>query len=373
MFIAERLMGVGLYTFALVMTCFFLIYSTIGYKVILGCYTAILCVMAFCYEPYVTADLYRIYAMAREFAAWGFGDFFKLFTVTSSTPGARLFYWCAGRMGIVELIPAITCLICFSCVFYLLSRTVERSGVGRANLAAALFFFMATGNYMMMVSNIRTMLSLSLISYCFYRESVEKKYHLFHLVLYLTAASLHNLAVVMIALRLMAALLERKMTWGKRLAYLLLLGTACLWTWDVMGPFVKDVLETAGVYVFGDQYSYFWEYVIGSVVLMVELWIVRATGRAKCIHTEEYLGLRRFLLLCLLTALVFFFEFSIFYRLINCFAPILAAPLLMVALQNEERKGRGAMARTGVAAVSACLLFLSCCRGSLCSLKFFVL
>lgn len=370
MFIAERLIGVGIYSFALVMVCFFLTYSTIGHRAILRCYTAALCVMAFFYQPHVTADLYRIYAMAREFAGWSFRDFFQLFVVTNSVPGARIFYWCAGRAGMVQLIPAMTSLVCFSCIFYMLSRSVERNGVGRRELSAALFFFMATGNYMMLISNIRTMLSASLIAYCFYRESVEKKYRFFHLALYAAAASVHNLGVVLIVLRLAAGLLDRQLTMGKRIVYMFSLGVAVLWIWRIMGPVIAEKVRD---YVFGDRYSYFWEYVIGSIALMVELWVLRGVRRMERQEQEEYFGMRRFLLVCVLTALAFCFEFSVFYRFVNCIGSILTAPLLMAVLQDKERKGEGGMAYAGVTGVSVCLLFLSCCRGSLCSIKFFTL
>lgn len=372
MYIIERLIGVGVYAFTLVLVCFFLACSTLDCKAVLRVYTAALCVMAFCYEPYVTADLYRIYAMVREFARWSFLDFLQQFVVGSAIPSARLFYWCVGKTGIPRLLPAAACLICYRCLFYMAIQTMRREQISRVELAAAVFFFMSTGNYMMLVSNIRTMVALSLIAVCLYRESVEGKYRLAHLLAYLTAATMHSVGAVLVVLRLVFLLLDGHLTRGKRLICAGLLCACGWWARPLLRSTAADIAEKFRAYVLGNQYSYRWEYAIAAVALCVELWVLYRMRRSGTRRTE-YAALCRFSGVCIGAALVFWFEFSIFYRLVNCLVSMLMVPPLMSVLRDARERGSGAAACAAVAAVSGCLLVLVCCRGSLCGLKFFVL
>lgn len=372
MYILERLIGVGSYAFTLVLVYFLLAWSTIDCKWIFRFYTAALCGMAFCYQPYITADLHRIYGMIRTFSHWNFSDFFQQFVVGSTIPSARLFYWCVGKIGYPELLPAAACLICYRCIFYMVMKTMQREQISRAELAAAVFFFMSTGSYMMLISNIRTMLSFTLIVFCFYRESVEGKYRISHLLLYLIAVTMHNAGAVMAALRLCLLLIDRRRTLGRRIIGAAALCCAAVWCAPLLQPMAADIGEKFRFYVLGDQYSYLWEYIIGAVVLAVQLWVISRVRRSGS-GMGDCAGLNWFLLLCVVIALTFWFEFSVFYRLVNCMGTLLMLPLLMAVLRDERMRGRGETACAAVTLMAGCLLILVCSRGSLCSLKFFVL
>lgn len=374
MFLVERLIGVGTYCFVLVMVCILLGFSTVSVRKLLGGYTVTLCVMAFCYEPYTTADLYRIYEMVREFSALDLASFFDVYVRKTTVPFARILYWLIGKTGIPRLLPAVTCLICYGCIFYMLCRTAERSGAGRGTLAAAVFFLMSTGSYMVLISNIRTMLALALIAFCFYRETVERKFSLLHGLLYLVAAGTHNLGVVLLVLRLLCPLADRRLTAGRRAAYFLCLCGGITCAAVMLRPALEALSDKFCAYVLGKQYSYFWEYVIAGIVLLSELCILRQFGRGKEDRYGEYAGLGRLLKLCLLIAVAFCFEFSMFHRLVTYIAPMLAVPLMMlVPGRQREKQPAGPGTQTAVMALSVCALILSCMRGSLCSLKFFVL
>ena len=61
MFIIERLIGVTIYSLFLFLICILLKFTTISSRLIIRIYFVFLCVLSFFYEPYITADLYRIF------------------------------------------------------------------------------------------------------------------------------------------------------------------------------------------------------------------------------------------------------------------------------------------------------------------------
>ena len=333
--------------------------------------------MAFCYKPYVTADLYRIYESLKVFSTFSFLEFWNELVLTSSTPVARLYYYFIAKIGVPELLPAITCFIVYSCIFYIITKTAEKFSIERINIAIAVLFTMSVGNYMIVISNIRTMLAIALICWCFFRESIEEKYHLFHLLLYLMAGLLHNLAIVLIAFRIIVFLLQKRTARKKlfliRISSIVIFGFASLY---LQGLFL-EVIEKAYEYLTGDLYSYKWEYIIGAIIYFVEVWLLLKMKNNKNTNKILLNDTNNYLILCLLSATIFFFEFSIFHRLVTYIAPILALPLLMQIL-NQNDKGNNSYyhvitTRTLVTAISLMLLFLTCFRGSICSLKFFII
>jgi len=91
--IAARLIGIGTFAYCLAMICLLILYTNISLKGLLGWYASVLAVMGFFYEPYITADLYRIREMMVTFAAMELQTFVRTYVVTSSVPVARMMYW----------------------------------------------------------------------------------------------------------------------------------------------------------------------------------------------------------------------------------------------------------------------------------------
>ena len=82
---------------------------------------------------------------------------------------------------------------------------------------------------------------------------------------------------------------------------------------------------------------------------------------------------RTFITICLLFALIFCYEFSIFSRTITYIVPILTIPILMSQLQFEDGRRKVNNFRTYILIWSCIIMFIACARGTLCSLKFFEL
>ena len=373
MFIVERLIGVGIYFYFLAAVCLVIAFSDIRLKYITRAYTVILAAMGFLYKPYITADLYRINESLRQFSDYGFSRFYSIFVKDSSIPAARIFYWIIGKTGVSELLPALTCLIVYSSIFYIFVKSAEKYGTDRKSIAVTMFFIMSSGCYMMVISNIRTMIAISLICFCTYRETVEKKYSVFNIILYIIAALSHNLSVIILAIRIAIIVLDKRKTLAKRILWLAVFAIGLAVIALRFSYIFSSVFEKAISYITEDGYSYIWDYIIAVLAFIVE-----ATALVYCMKKRkecpELTSNNNFLLLCLGLAVIFCYEFSIFHRLIIYISPVLSIPSLLFCLRSESGKKAlfGVMYyRDFVLLISVISMVISCTRGSLCSLKFF--
>lgn len=369
-----RLIGVGTFAYFLVMFCLLVAYTNISIRGLLGGYCVVLSVMAFFYEPYITADLYRIREMMTTFSALELPAFLRIYVATSAVPVARMLYWLVGRSGVLGLLPAIAGLVSYGCMFYILGDAAQRCGSRRQDVAVTLLFLMSVGAYMAVVSNIRTMMALSLICLCMYRETVQKKRSAWHLLLYAAAVGLHTIAVPVLAMRIVLPVFSRKMPFWKKAVFLTLAAAAGVAVLLLVPNLAQELLEKVDDYLFGDRYSYFWEYLIGAAALLAEVYVLRCYAKKTKGGEAVWDSARWMLTLCVGTALVFCFEFSVFHRLATYMAPILTAPLMLNVLREEpfgESAGKLQNRRTLILVMSICMLLLSCSRGSLCSFKFY--
>lgn len=368
LFLIERLVSVGTFFFLLMTVLWGLVKTKWSIPAILYTYTGVLAVMGFFYKPYTTSDLYRIYEQLDIYAQYDFFKFLKINALASTTPVSRILYWAMGKIGIHELLPAFAAAVTYFCIFYVVIKTAEMYEAGRVDVALTVLFLMSTGAYMMVISNIRTMMAVSLVCLCFFRESIENKNNKWHILLYLLAAGLHNMGLLVLLIRLSLYISKLKLSrkrWllaGGGIMMLLLL----MWVIvpEVMNRFILKVKD----YFFGETYSYIWEYISGGIVMVLEYWILYLGRGFSDTLARRWKDTRNFLLICLLVACGFAWVFTFYIRFSTLVAPILAAPLLLIAL------GKGTdQRRKAVFAASMLALFLACARGQLCSYKFFVL
>ena len=385
MFILERLIGVGIYALLLLLVCLSLVgKSHKKIKRILFLYTVTLSILAFFYVPYETADLYRIYESVDLFSKFSFSEFWEWRTQRGDAGISNLLYWGVGKLGVSRLLPALTTFVCYSCVFYIIRKTAEKNNISGKNVAIALLFYMSTGNYMFVVTGIRCMLGISLLAFCFYRESVEGKFSIAHIPLYLISALIHSFSVILIAIRFLASALDFNMPIKRKIAYLLSLGVGGLFVLSYFEEYIQSVFDKADSYVNGDLYSYFWEYVI-AILAVVVMGLVLLNRKKLNKNSMNFNVLVLYEIISLFTALCFCYEFTIFHRFTTYIMPIVALPMLMVILQKrdfmQDKKQiyRGSIAElpldftTGTVIISLLMLFVACARGSLCSFKLFVL
>ncbi len=374
MFLLERLFGIGVFAYFLALALLLICRTSIKLRQILIFYGGALTVMGFFYLPYVSADLYRIREMAQEFATYHFQDFLLLHG-GSSTLLARIFYWAVGKTGVLGLIPAVAAALTYSCLFYILLRSADIFRLERSAVACILLFEMATGNYMMVISNIRTMIAIAFIGLCFFRETVEKKWRLWHLILYGLAAALHNFAIVLIAMRMVVAVFGSGGSMLRRLGLSLLIAAVPAFLILTGNPLVDRLLDKAEFYLDSESFSYIWEYLTGAMTLAAQA-LVLLFFRKYCRESVPKLyDSWLFTGMSILCAAVLCFSFTIFHRLATFAAPVWIMPVMAKTLAQDNPAPRGAKNwnRYALLGLSALSLVLNLLRGSLCSLKFFEL
>ena len=369
MYLFERLFGVGVYSLILVAVCWTIASCKSNKKVkyILLLYTVALSVMGFFFLPYITADLYRIYGYLENFKTMDISVFWERYQ-NSSTFVAYFYYWLVSKTGEIRLLPAINAFICYSCIFYVFRKVMEKYNISKKSFAIALFFYMSIGTYMFVISGIRTMLAISLVMFCFFRETIEKKFKLYHVFIYFIAAFIHNLAVVIILVRLIIPLVSKGITLFQRAVYMVFLFATTIFIFINFSELIESVRARADGYLNGDMYSYLWEYVIGAFVIAISL-IALIKVKSTDIGEGELSQVKSFSIVCIATAVAFCFEYSIFHRLSTYANAITVTPILMLYLDKYGDHNK----RQLILWASVALLFIACARGALCSLKFFIL
>ena len=216
-----------------------------------------------------------------------------------------------------------------------------------------------------------------MISFCFFRESVEKKFNVFHVLLYILALLTHNMAIVIVGIRLAVLVFAP----GKKLVtrFLICLAIAVGAVVAVLNfdSLLADIWDKASEFLFEESYSYFWEYVMGVIILIIFLGVCIKFQRLRGKEHTELVTYNMGAMFSTGISVVFFFVFSIFYRFIGHVTPILGLPMLMVTLEESEKNVSGRFKQMSFQSItvmfSLVILALSVSRGSLSSLKFFVL
>ena len=378
MFLFERAFGVGVYIAILLFVCFLLTKTNLPCKPILRFYIICLCVMAFFYKPYVTADLYRVYEMMDYFAEMDFLYFWENFVLDSSVPVARLLYWCIGKTGINALLPVLSTFACYSFLFYIIEKTQELFSISKQNVAYVLFFVMTTSMYISVIGGIRMMLSLSMIAFSYFRGTVEKKVRLFDVLLFALSGFIHTMSFVVIGICVIVILFDSGKPFVRKIAVSLIVGLVGIVFMSNFSEIADGLYQKFFDYIIGDRYSDPWEYLMGSIIILLLLVLVWEFHRIP--RREDCVGLKSCnaaTVWCVLIAMCFFFEFSTFYRFGGQLAVIFSIPMMMTTLEktrgNPSRILPVTDFRSMFLLLSAVIALISCARGSLSSLKFFEL
>lgn len=376
MFLVERIFGISTYMLVLVLVCFLLAKTNIACKSVLRFYLLCLCIIAFFYKPYVTGDLYRIFNQMSYFAAIDFDLFWNNFVLESSIPVSRLLFWLFGKTGINELLPTFSAFFCYSLIFYVINKTKQLYNISNQTVAIVIFFIMTTSIYISVIGGIRMMIALSMIVFGCFRTTVEKKITIMEILCFIAAIFIHAMGLVVIGIFAITFLFDSNKNLLKKIGYAFAIGIiGCVFVFkftDTMYGLYRKFLD----YVLGDKHSDPWEYLMGGVIILLLLLIFL---EFRYIHKDiEYQNVNKCNLaaiFCVVLAICFHFEFSIFYRLGGHLAILFAIPSIMISL--EKTKGRSSLffkgidLKTVVMLLSCIVAVISCTRGSLCSLKFF--
>ena len=224
MFLFERLFGIGTYMVALISVCFLLAKTNISCKSALRFYLICLCSMAFFYKPYITADLYRIFEQMDYFSSMDFDLFWNDFVLESSTPIARLLFWLFGKTGINELLPAFSALFCYSLIFYVVRKTKQLYDISNQTVAIVLFFIMTTSMYISVIGGIRMMIALSMLTFSYFRVTVENKIKIIDILFFIASIFIHAMSFVVIGIIALTLLFDSNRNVLKKIGYAFVIG-----------------------------------------------------------------------------------------------------------------------------------------------------
>ena len=378
MFLIERMFGIGTYMLTLLCVCFFLIKTNVTCKSMLRCYLVCLCVMAFFYKPYMTADLYRIFEQMDYFATMKFSLFWRDFAVESSMPLARLLFWIFGKTGVNALLPAFSALVCYSFIFYVMNKTKEIYRISNQTVAIVLFFIMTTSIYISVIGGIRMMLALSMITFCYFRSSVEKKLGIAEILLYIASIFTHSMSIAVICICVCASMFVSGKNIGRKIGFIAGVAVVGGAFAVVFNNRIDRLYQKFLEYVLGDKHSDPWEYIMGVVILLILFLMFLEYRRLR--DNEGCQRIRKYNLaaiICVALAMCFCFEFSMFYRFGAHVGVLFAIPSLMVCLEKTKGKSSALLVgidfRSVMVVLTLIMAAVSCARGSLCSLKFFEL
>lgn len=372
MFLLERTTSLLIYAFAL-----FIAYKLIAkvakkqYKVILFIYLIVLAFFAFNYKPYITADLYRL----REYIEyWIHKDWVGMikYAVGTSTPTWVLYSYIVSKLGDINWLQTITCLWCFGNVFYVVSHEIERNEIQGVFKSGVLFYVMAVGTfYLQTISGIRSMLGISIVFFCLYRETVEEKSLVWHLPLWIFAALLHTSTMILVISRFLFLLIQSRGV-TKKIAMGIAVLFLALFSFIYFGDFISSSFEYGKGYLKdAKEYTYIWEIIIGLIETFETIYVLK-TYRTRCKKNQGDLRYKTLYLFTLIWTVVCVialpFSYAIFRRF-TMLCTLTSMPLVASLFKlNKENKTRKILF-----GFSFLIFALSGVRGDLCGYKFFVL
>lgn len=371
MYVGARIFGVGLYVALL---CFFCILigktKQKNIKGIMIAYAIMLSLMGFFFVPNQQADLYRLRELMNFYAQKPFSVLLSDYVAVSNTPVTLVYYWIIGRTGIDGLLPFVTALIFYLNVFYIFYDYSYKQKITGKALSFTLLIIMCNSSFLEVISGIRTMLSFSIVLRCMYNELYNNRSIIGHLLLYLIAAFIHPVSLVMVLLRFLFILFQKDES-RKRKALLVALSIVTIVLLISFGEnYVLGAFQKGVGYVSGDPYSYIWEAIISTLILLLLIVIHKNCGKFEYAEGSEKVSLlnnRSFSRMIELIMIVFCFEYNTFYRfgLFNIFLNI---PVLLYYTDKVLIKKKNHMKLLYLFCLG--ILIIVCLRGNLCALKF---
>lgn len=371
----ERFSGVAVYA-GLLLVMYYKIRRAKSHKSlnrILNVYIFLLCVMGFFYIPGTGADLYRWRATFTMYgwAEQSFLQFFNEQLSRTATPVSHLYMYLLNRTGIDGLLPAFCTLVFYGNAFAVLKDLYRKHRLSAPSIAVSLFFLMAGGSFLELISGVRCFVSLGILGRCFYEELYNDKPILKNIVWEVFAALTHSMAAVILVGRLLFTLVQKNKRPTQKILNIFLAVMIAVVAYAVGGEYIASGLLKAERYLTADStYTYFWEYLIGAIMI-VQFCVVLLKQWSALKKTPGRDGMRNLMRLNLAMVaveLLLAFEYNIFHRMVML-STIMMIPMVADAVNDPRNRGLGRI----IMMFSVVVLFVACARGNLCGYKFMLL
>lgn len=362
--IFERLCGEGLFIFLAILFSFF-ISRTNNYKKIkryMFFYVIILSILSYSFKPFCEIDLTNQQSHVLNYYNYTWNEMFEL--LFQSTDYTRFFYfYIINRLGDVNLLQTFVTTIVYSIIFYTIIDYGKLKKYNGLTIARTMFLFMMLGQYIDLISGIRSTTAYTLIYLCFYREFVKKKSIFSNLFIYFLAIGFHISVVPLILVRVIFLILKKEKNGYKRLFNITIFLSVVFITLRYGNVIINAVSEKANTYLSKSVYSTFNGYLISIFNLFVLLYLIniykkknKNNGDENNLEDKNYI---RFIMIYVLIILLFSFEYSIFHRYI-IFLSMITLPIVMTAFNylNIENDGNREFVISKNNAIYAILLLL---------------
>lgn len=377
MYLYERIIGILSYVIVLFIMC--ILVSKCNKKQIgkiLFIYTIILSIMGFIFVPPKGADLYRLNINMQEYARLDFLSILD-YTKSSTTPITILYMYFIGKTEIEGLLPAITAFIFYSNIFYIFKKTVTKYNIESKKIFIVLLFFMATGSFFEVISGIRTMLAFSIIMRSVFEEIIEEKSFIKNVIWYIIAGLIHPVGLAVVIIRIFFFMLTKQSAKSKKVRNILILLMAMALLYTVGKNYLFEMLNKITEYITLGNYSYIWEYIIGTITLIVIFEIQHFYK--KYIKKEHYNieieNIYKFSWVINIISIFLAFEYNTFHRFIILNTITILPVLLYIVkyLEDNMADKRYKNFYNIIILASLLILVIACARGNLSSLKYFEL
>jgi len=376
MFIYERILSLFIYFVILLITTF-LIQKKSNFKhlnKILFIYVILLSIMAYFYKPYKTADLYRIFEqMKLYYEPLNFQQFLNWASHNSNFFG-MLYFYVFSKTGIYNLMPAITAFIFYGLVFKIFLKSQNIFYVNQKDLVFIFLFIMAGGQYVEVISGIRFMLSMVIVSYCIFCENYCGKNIFQNILLYIFSSLIHPASLVISLLRFIYLLFQTEKNKYNKIFKVIFISIFLIFIFILAKSQIVDALNKAEAYATNDIYSYTWEYIIAFLIMIYMYFVLKCFKRIDKINYKKNLNYIRFFKMMYIITFCLFFVYSIFHRY-RSFLSIIFIPILFSVYKKMEEKGMEEKRKNfnNITLLFLIILFvLIFVRGNLCGLNFFL-
>ncbi len=244
MFVLARIFGVLSYV---VSSIFFLMLAKrvkkSQTKIVIMLYLFVLCIIAYFYEPYITSDLYRIRIYVKDCASMSWENLFISIkegtSALASTPASMIYYKLIGMFENDGMIAAISCLIIYGMIFFMLVDYKQRMNISNRSFVFVLFCFIAMDYFMPSIATIRSYLAAVFVAFCIYRENIKNKLGVLNIFLYVAALFLHSIGVALVAFRLFFFMIEKDSTIFIRILKIIVISVCII----VLSVYLKTFIE----------------------------------------------------------------------------------------------------------------------------------
>lgn len=372
LYFLERIIGVSVYVLITIIM-FIVIYNTenIKLKKFLIIYLLFIVFLAFIYVPTTSADLYRYLKSAKMYSSLSYSELIYLIR-ESKAPIQIVYFYLLGKTGVDGLIPAVSALIFYGCLFKIVYKASVRYNLNNKSVALSLLFFMCLGGFLSVINIIRCFVAFSIIALCCYDELIEEKSYVKHIPLYLFASLMHPAAMALSIFRVMTILIKKDKNFFKKILNFFIVLFILFFMIKYGNEYLNLIFEKSTTYITGDIYSYSWEYIISLVYIFFSTYVL-LKSRKMFKNNIEINNFNNFLLLINFVTLIFGFEYSIFTRL-QLFSSMLFVPMFSIFI-DVTRKNKIIIKNINyIFLITLVIVFsIACTRGNLCGYKFFII